>query len=242
MFALFRRAPLYTYGFKAYSQSDEDGILAEIFRRIGTTNRVFVEIGLGTGNECNTRYFLEHGWRGQWIEGFPDYAGAIRHEQAERLSSGQLVFTPAYVTASTVNDLIRDAGITGEIDLFSLDIDSNDYHVFEALNVIRPRVVVLEHNHTFPPPQRYVMPRDDNYVWPNDGTPESTKYGASIQSMAELAKAKGYTLVGCGRYSPNGFYVRDDLVRWKFAGPFDPARMFNPLDYEKVVAYPVTHR
>src|SRR5262249_9149403 len=60
---------LLRHGYKVYSQNDEDGIIAEIFRRIGTQRRTFVEFGVETGVECNTAKLLVEGWRGLWIEG-----------------------------------------------------------------------------------------------------------------------------------------------------------------------------
>jgi hypothetical protein len=66
------RQQLEWYGKKIFGQSDEDGIIAQIFRRIGTTNKVFVEFGAETGSENNTRLLLETGWSGLWIEGDPE--------------------------------------------------------------------------------------------------------------------------------------------------------------------------
>src|SRR5215472_9002505 len=85
------------YGWKVHSQSDEDGIIAKIFSRIGTTNRVFVEIGVEVGTECNTRQLLDRGWSGLWIEGEPSYAGSIRWTFREELAEGRLRFVPEYV-------------------------------------------------------------------------------------------------------------------------------------------------
>ena len=224
-------------GLKRFSQSDEDGIIAEIFRRIGVKNRRFIEFGCETGQENNTRLLLEQGWRGLWIEGVPDYAGAIRWEFREAIAAGRLRFVEAFVNRRTVNGIFRDAGFTGEIDLLSIDIDSNDHHVFEAITVVNPRVVCLEHNHTFDPGIDYAMPYDEAYRWdPQGGV---APYGASISSMAALAARKGYVLVGCGLYSANGFYVRAGLVRNRFSGPFTPERLFNPLDYGAILRFPV---
>jgi len=50
---------LMNYGKKRYSQNSEDGIIEEIFRRVGTTNRFFVEFGVEDGTENNTRFLLE---------------------------------------------------------------------------------------------------------------------------------------------------------------------------------------
>ena len=41
-----------------FSQGDEDGIIHEIFNRIGTANRRFLEIGAGDGLENNTAVYL----------------------------------------------------------------------------------------------------------------------------------------------------------------------------------------
>ena len=142
---------LENFGFRVHSQSDEDGIIQEIFSRIGTTNRVFVEFGAEVGLECNLHYLLEQGWTGFWIEGQPLYKDAILAHHDARLRSGQLKFKSAYVYPDNINSLIAGAGIGGEIDMLSIDIDSNDYHVWKAIDVISPRLVIAEHNHLLAP-------------------------------------------------------------------------------------------
>jgi hypothetical protein len=224
------------HGKKIFSQSDEDGIIARIFRRIGTTNKVFVEFGAETGSENNTRLLLEIGWTGLWIEGNPDYALSINYTFRNELTTGELMFINRYVDRDNINDLIGTAGIPKEIDFLSIDIDGNDYHVFEAINVIQPRVLCLEHNHFYPPPLEWVTPYDPNYRWdPKSGRAD---YGASLAAMARLARRKGYELVGCGLYSANGFYVRSDELKDRFPGPHSPERYFNPLRYDRIVTFP----
>ncbi|EGJ30192.1 MULTISPECIES: hypothetical protein [Moorena] len=222
------------FGFKIYSQSDEDGIIEEIFNRIGIKSWIFVEFGAETGEENNSRYLLEKGWTGLWLESYPDYAQAIPANHQDAIAEGRLKFIEAVVNAENINDLIERGGITGEIDFLSVDIDSNDYYVYEAISVIQPRVVCLEHNPAYPPPQEWIMPYDPNYRW--DGN--STAYGASLVALEKLARSKGMVLVGCGLYSANGFYVREDLVNDAFSPPFSPERFFNPLDYQKIVSFP----
>jgi hypothetical protein len=227
------------FGFKVYSQSDEDGIITEIFRRIGTANRVFVELGAETGMENNSRLLLEQGWSGLWIEGVPDYGGAIRWQYRDELAEGRLKFIEQYVDRDNINDLIRSVEISGEIDFLSIDIDGNDYHVFEAIKVICPRVVCLKHNHCYPPPAHWVMPYNPAYRW-HAG---KTDFGASICALHRLARRKGYELVGCGLYSANGFYVRSDLIgpwyKRRFRRPRKPGQFFNDLNYEMVLKFPV---
>jgi len=68
---------LASYGYKVFSQFDEDGIIDEIFKRIGTTNKTFIEFGVGDGTENNTIYLLLQGWKGLWIEGSQNFVNTI---------------------------------------------------------------------------------------------------------------------------------------------------------------------
>ena len=71
---------LLRFGFKAYSQNEEDGIIQEIFRRIGTINKTFIEIGVGNGLENNTLYLLLQGWRGLWIDSSLKFVDFIKEK------------------------------------------------------------------------------------------------------------------------------------------------------------------
>ena len=79
---------LIRYGFKVYSQNDEDGIIQEIFKRIGPTSRSFIEFGVQTGVECNTAKLLLEGWRGLWIEGGSHYVAEVRLSLGSSATSG----------------------------------------------------------------------------------------------------------------------------------------------------------
>ena len=120
---------LLRYGFKVYSQHDEDGIIQEIFRRIGTGPRTFVEFGVETGIECNTVKLLIEGWSGLWIEANAQSSKAIGSTFAEFLKDRRLTLSQSLVTAENIDALIGNAGLKGEIDLLSIDIDFNDYWV-----------------------------------------------------------------------------------------------------------------
>ena len=78
------------HGFKAYSQHTEDGLLDEIFRRIGVTNQFFVEFGVGDGLENNTAYRLALGWRGVWLDTLPKNLLEIRAGFAPLIAAGNL--------------------------------------------------------------------------------------------------------------------------------------------------------
>src|SRR5262249_35751501 len=114
---------LLRYGFKLYSQNDEDGIIQEVFRRIGVTNRTSVEFGVEAGGECTSAKLLIEGWRGRWIEAKPDSVAAIRRRFSPFLQDGRLTLRQSRVTAENIDGLLADAGFDGEIDLLGIDID-----------------------------------------------------------------------------------------------------------------------
>ena len=213
-------------GFKQYSQHDEDGIIEEIFRRIGTTNRIFIEFGVGDGTENCTVYLLLQGWSGLWIDG-----GAISYQQAIRqfeyaTREKQLQIVHSFITAENIQELFARAAMPGEPDLLSIDIDNNDYWVWKAVVDYRPRLVAIEYNASFGPSADCVIPYDPFRVW--DGTNYN---GASLKALERLGREKGYTLVGCNYTGVTAFFVRDDLVGDAFNGPFVSERLYEPPRY-----------
>jgi hypothetical protein len=214
---------LLRHGYKVYSQNDEDGIIAEIFRRIGTTSRTFVEFGVETGVECNTAKLLIEGWRGLWIEANAASAAAIRQNLAPFIADRRLVLEESRVTAENINGLIGQGGLSGEIDLLAVDIDGNDYWVWKAIDVVTPRVVVIEYNATLRPPMALVVPYRADAQW--DG---SNHYGASLEALVRLATAKNYRLVGCSIAGVNAFFVRADLAGDRFLVPATAQEHYEP--------------
>lgn len=148
------------YEHKVFSQSGEDGIIAEVFRRIGTTNKVFVECAPGDGIENNTLYLLTVGWKGLWIERNPKHLRAISKNFMRRIKEGHLSVAQQPAVSENIESLFRKASIPLEFDLLSLDIDGNDYWVWNSLAHYRPRVITIEYNAIFPPGCQWVMPYD----------------------------------------------------------------------------------
>jgi hypothetical protein len=217
---------LLSYGFKAYSQNDEDGILQEIFRRINATGQTFIEFGVGPGTENNTLYLLLSGWRGLWIESDADSLSSIKIALAPYIESGQLLVRQEFVDQSNIDSTIRSAGMQGDIDLLSIDIDGQDYWIWKQIFAVKPRVVAIEYNATFRPPVRVVMDYRRDYRW--NGTNYS---GASLSALEELGRQKGYALVGCCLAGVNAFFVREDLVQDLFSSPFTAENHYEPPRY-----------
>ena len=212
------------HGYKVYSQNDEDGIIQEIFHRIGTTNKTFIEIGVQDGMECNTHYLLFLGWKGIWIEASEPYAKAIQRKFKYVVDNGLLKVINTFVTRENINELLSKEELPDEIDLLSIDIDGNDYYIFESISIVRPRVIVIEYNSKFPPDCSWCMPYCENYMW--TGT---DRHGASLKALEELANAKGYVLVGTNINGVNAFFVRTDLAKDLFPSPHTSENLYNPL-------------
>ncbi len=134
------------FGFKGYSQNDEDGIIQEIFRRIGTNDQRFVEFGTGNGLENNTAFLLCQGWSGLWLDGSPVDHDAQARNFGWAIKRNQLTSVKTFLTIENINSVIGEAGFRDELDLLSIDVDGNDYHLWKAIDIIQPRVVVIEYN------------------------------------------------------------------------------------------------
>lgn len=210
------------FGFKTYSQYDDDGIIEEIFRRIGTTEKTFVEFGAETGIENNTVKLLLEGWKGLWIEADPKHVAAIRRSFSDVVQSGRLTVQEALITAENVDSVIGQWG-SGEIDLLSIDVDGNDYYLWEALSVVRPRVVVIEYDAKFRPPLSIAPEYKADRVWAGTGY-----MGSSLEALTRLGKRHGYALVGCNFPGVNAFFVRAELAVGKFQAPFSAENHYHP--------------
>ena len=209
---------------QVFSQGGEDGILTEIFRRIGTTNQRFVEFGVGDGIENNTALLVETGWSGTWLDGNPRNIRKIGRAFAAPIAAKQIQLVEALVTAESVEGAFRDAGVPDAFDLLSIDIDGNDYWVWKAIERFRPRVAVIEYNALYGADVDWVMAYEPAYQW--RGT---ARHGASLTALTRLAQDKGYRLVGCGLSGVNAFFVADEEAAEHFAGPFTARQHWEPL-------------
>jgi len=212
------------HGFRVHSQYDEDGIIEEIFRRIGTTNRQCVEFGAGDGTQNCTGFLLMQGWKGLWIDGSDGLLPTVERGWTREVERGDLVARQAFLTVDTIDDLIRKAGFSGEIDLLVVDVDGNDYHFLENISAVAPRVICSEYNANIPPDVDWKMARKDDYVW--CGMDDRT--GASLKALETMLDGRGYALVGCSIAGVNAFFVRKDLVGDKFADPFTAENHYHP--------------
>jgi hypothetical protein len=211
---------------QVFSQYGEDGIIQEIFNRIGTTNKYFIEFGVENGLESNSMNLLYKDWKGLWIDGNPEYCAQIKRRFSDFIGKDKLTISNSFITAENIQGLFQSAGSPTEPDLLSIDIDYNDYYVWQAIKDYNPRVVIIEYNSTFRPDTHFVV------TYHADRTSDGTSYfGASLLTYEKLAETKGYCLVGCSFSGANAFFVRKDLVSDLFEAPFTAENHYEPTRY-----------
>jgi hypothetical protein len=195
---------LSAFELKVFSQNGEDGVLAEITRRLGVETGYFVEFGIETGAEGNCVYLANIlGWRGLFMEGDP----AMFAELSRKYSFNPNVATAnALVSPENIDEVLRAQAVPDDFDILAIDVDGNDYWVWQGMRTYRPKVVVIEYNASLDPSKLLVQPfRRESW----DGT---NYFGASLGAMRALAAEKGYRLVYTELAGVNAFFVRSDLA------------------------------
>lgn len=172
--------PLHQYIKKVYSQNGEEGILQEIFRRLGTTNKYCVEFGAFDGTWLsNTKYFRDLGWKSLLLDSdIPTHKPEIHLYRV-------------HLTPTNIEAVFSHYHVPPAFDLMSIDVDGNDFWLWKAIHHFRPRVVLIEFNSALP----NHIPLSVQYSDYNGDIPSSHYYGANLLALLKLAHTKKYTFV-----------------------------------------------
>lgn len=219
-------------GFRVFSQNDEDGVLLRIFSHIGLTNQYVVEIGsncsesdIGIPENLSTNLIVNHGWHGVIFEIDQTECDRIQYFFARDFSTRHFhiktddqngYFSPLIIqqaiSPENIDQVLRNAHKEPEPDLMSIDIDGGDYAVISNMNLVRPRVLVIEFEKRF---------RDRFSVVQFESTQFSKKWAqsgaASLPAWEKLLFSKGYTLCAIGSCGFNAFFIRSEIASGKFA-------------------------
>lgn len=198
------------YEFRVFSQWGEDGLIQYLLGQVEIPNKIFIEFGVENYSEANTRFMLaNNNWAGLIIDGDQNN---INHVKRDVIYWAQnLVAECAFITRENINKLISQSKISGDIGLLSIDIDGNDYWVWEAIDCVSPRIVICEYNSLFGPKGKVTIPYKADFI--RDTTNYNiVYYGASLAALDYLAQRKGYSLVGSNNAGNNAFFVRDDVI------------------------------
>ena len=201
-------------GFSVFSQSDEDGIIQYLIKKIPIENESFIEFGVENYEQSNTRFLmLNDNWQGLVLDASPSH---IRYIQSDQIYwQYDLQARCAWITRDNIDSLIREAGVSGDVGLLSIDLDGNDYWVWERIESISPRIVVVEYNSLFGL-QPVSVPYQEGFS--RTAAHFSNLYfGCSLAALSYLAKKKGYVLLGSNLWGNNAFFLRSD-VAGRFCG------------------------
>lgn len=211
--------PLLTYAHNIHSQRGEDGILAHIFDVLGISNGWCVEFGAWDGKHLSNTYALmEKGWSGVFIEGSEKRYQDLVATYGENKNAHPVCAFVNFDGENTLDGILSKTPITKDFDLLSIDIDGNDYHIWDSVKAYNPKVVIIEYNPAIPPHVAYVQPKD-----------MKVNQGNSLLSVVNLGKEKGYELVATTLL--NAIFVRKDLFSLFNVGDNSPAAMFSDKRY-----------
>jgi hypothetical protein len=196
--------------FKVFSQFGDDGILQYLIQQTQPEHHTFIEFGVQDYSEANTRFLLVNdNWRGLVLDGDTQAMSALHTE--EIYWRHDLTAVGAFITRENVNQLFKDNGFSGEIGLLSVDIDGNDYWVWEAIDSVNPVIVTVEYNSVFGAQHAVSVPYDPAF-YRTKAHYSNLYWGVSLKALCILAEKKGYAFVGCNSNGNNAHFVRKDKV------------------------------
>ena len=188
--------PLREYSFNVKTSDGEDGIIQKIFETIGAKNKWCVELGAlnGTHDSNSWNLIQNYGWSAVLLEGEPTYFDTLAALYKETKRVHPVSAFVSFEGEHTLDAELSRTPIPHDFDLFVLDIDGNDYHVWDSLQTYRPRVVCIEFNPTIPNDIAFVQARN-----------MEVQQGSSLLSVVELGMQKGYRLIAT--VDSNAFFV-----------------------------------
>lgn len=204
-----RLAHLSDAEFRVFSQWGEDGILDWLIERLPIQSPRFIEFGVGDYRESNTRFLLMHrNWKGLIIDSGSEWAAALRDQ--DLYWRHDLTAVNAWISRDNINDIFNSHGFAAPIGVLSIDIDGNDYWVWQAIQAVQADIVVCEYNAVFGDLYPISVPYDARF---NRAQAHHSHlyFGASIGALVQLARQKGYELAGTNLAGSNAFFVRKEL-------------------------------
>lgn len=200
--------------FQVFSQFGDDGIIQYLISNLDIAHKTFIEFGVENYKESNTRFLLiNNNWSGYVIDGSKDNIEYIKRDPISMFN--ELHAKCAFITKENINDLLNDflkLGHDPEIGLLSIDIDGNDYWIWDQIHVVSPVIVIVEYNAVFGSDNAWTIPYKHDFY--RLSAHRSHQYwGASLMAFCTLAEIKGYYFVGCNSAGNNAYFIRKDKIK-----------------------------
>ncbi len=201
---------LHEVEFSVFSQWGDDGIIQYLIHKLGLKQSSFVEFGVQNYLESNTRFLLmNNNWRGLVIDASEHDIGVIKRDAI--YWNYDITAVCHFIDRDNINSILKTNGFTGEIGLLHIDIDGNDYWIWEAINEVNPVIVIMEYNSLFGDSRPISIPYDKSF-YASEAHYSRIYFGASIAALCHLAGKKGYTFIGSNSNGNNAYFIRNDKV------------------------------
>ncbi len=198
--------------FSVFSQWGDDGIINWLTDKIPIRNRIFVEIGTEDYKESNTRFLLKYkNWKGYLIESNDLHVKNIYKQSV--VWKHDLEALNIKVQKNNINKIFKNLKLPKEIGLLSLDIDSNDYWIWNEIDIIKPTIFVCEFNSIFGDKKAISVPYDKNFERKKLHY-SNLAFGASLEAFKFLCKKKGYIFLGTNSSGVNAYFIYKNYFKF----------------------------
>lgn len=196
--------------FKVFSQFGDDGIIQYLIHNAEVDIEKFVEFGVEDYSESNTRFLLmNNNWQGFVMDASAEHIQHIKRQ--EYYWKYDLAAVQCWIDRDNINGVIRDNGFSGLLGLLSIDVDGNDYWIWESLDTVAPVITIVEYNSVFGDKHAITIPYDPGFNR-TKAHYSNLYWGTSLRALCMLAEKKGYVFVGCNSSGNNAYFVKQDKI------------------------------
>ena len=216
-------------GLSLFSNMEEDGIILKLLAAINVEKGFFLDIG---SNDCinsncaNLAFNFD--WEGVFIDASRKLLQTGKRNYKWFGKVEKLKFVNSFLYPENINQVVCNNVSSIEIDFASIDIDGNDYAIWQALDCVKPKIVVVENKIEY---GQY------DIVVPATKAFSAAQWGASVVSLTRLSAEKGYTLVATNNQGFNAFYMRNDFLKMSGLQPLTVESVLNNVNI-KASFYP----
>lgn len=196
--------------FKVFSQWEDDGIIQWLANIVDFPHKTFIEFGVANYRESNTRFLLmNNNWSGFVMDGSAENVAQIT--SSEYYWRYELSARAEFINRENINGLIESANFGKEVGILHIDLDGNDYWIWETINIIEPIVVILEYNSVLGIDRPITIPYDKDF-FRTTAHYSNHYYGSSLRALHQLSTEKGYAFIGTNSAGNNAYFVRRDKL------------------------------
>ena len=206
----FQARSLKDVEFSIFSQFGDDGIIQWLTQNLEIPNKTFIEFGVEDFSESNCRFLMMNdNWSGFVMDG--SELNIKNLKSSYYYWKYELASKAVFINKDNINDLIQEQEFNREVGLLHIDIDGNDYYIWDEINVIEPIIVIVEYNGIFGKDRSLSVIYDEDFIR-NNSHYSYLLFGSSIKSLYQLAEEKGYSFIGCNSGGNNAYFVRNDKL------------------------------